>query len=426
MKIHQIMANTDAVFPRDQREKNLKPGEVRAPDLPLELFEAYYSCRKNKRNSRSALDFEARFEREIWQLHKELVSRTYQPGRCIAFIVEEPVKREVFASCFRDRVVHHWLIDRLNPLFEKLFIHDSYACRPNKGNLFGIRRVASGMRTVCQETQWDGYVLKLDIRGFFMHINRNILYQKLENFIRSSYHQSDLDLVLYVTHKIVYHQPASNCDIRGSLSDWNGLPRDKSLFYAPNDCGLPIGNLSSQVFANFYLHTFDKFVTEELKVSHYGRYVDDFVLVHPDAAYLNLLVPQIEQFLRSELALTLHPKKRYMQHVSKGVTFLGAKIKPGRIEAAVRIKTQFYGAIHRINALLNQKKPLSKIQKLYVVCCIKSYLGLLRWYSTHRLRKKLLIQVLDPEWREQLSVRNRFRKVRYRKQGGNSKRTKSG
>lgn len=140
-----------------------------------------------------------------------------------------------------------------------------------------------------------------------------------------------------------------------------------------------------------------------------------------DAAYLNSLVPQIEQFLRGELALTLHPKKRYMQHVRKGVTFLGAKINPGRIEAAVRIKTQFYGAIHRINALLNQKKPLSKIQRLYVVCCINSYLGLLRWYSTHRLRKKLLMQVLDPEWREQLSVRNRFRKVGFRKKGRSTK-----
>jgi retron-type reverse transcriptase len=413
-RLDRIMSATAEAFPREKRDRNRKPDEARAPDLPLELFEAYFSCRRNKRNSPSALEFEVHFEREIWRLHDEIKSGTYRPGKCIAFIVEEPVKREVFASGFRDRVVHHWLIERLNPLFEQYFIRDSYACRPNKGNLYGIYRVARGLNALRFPSGQEGYVLKLDIRGFFMHINRHILYQKLEAFIHKFYNHSDRDRVLSISHQIIFHQPAANCEIRGSRSDWYGLPHDKSLFYAPPDCGLPIGNLSSQVFANFYLHEFDVFVRDTLRVAHYGRYVDDFVLLHPDRAYLNSLIPRIEHYLKTELGLTLHPKKRYLQHYGKGVTFLGVHIKPGRIGVAPRLKTQFYAALHRINAYLRQKRPLTRAQQTYVISCVNSYLGLMRWFHTFRLRRKCLTQVLNARWLEHLQMPRNRKKIRWR------------
>jgi len=413
------MSATADAFPREKRERNRKPDEARAPDLPLELFEAYYSCRRNKRNTPSALEFEVHFEREIWRLHDEIKSGTYRPGKCIAFIVEEPVKREVFASGFRDRVVHHWLIERLNPLFEKLFIQNSFACRPGKGTLYGVRRIARGLNSFRFPADQEGFVLKLDIRGFFMHINRHILYQKLEAFIHKFYNRSDRDRVLSISHQIIFHQPAVNCEIRGSRKDWQGLPHDKSLFYAPPDCGLPIGNLSSQVFANFYLHEFDVFVHNELQIEHYGRYVDDFVLMHRDRVYLNSLVPRIEEYLKNELVLTLHPKKRYMQHYAKGVTFLGVQVKPGRMCVAARMKSQFYLALHKINALLRQKEPLTREQKVYIISCINSYLGLMRWFHTFRLRRKCLTQVLDPAWQEQLLIPKNYKKVRLKKRPTN-------
>ena len=148
-----------------------------------ELFEAYFKCRSNKRNTVNALAFEVDYEANLLQLHEEINSGSYQPGRSIAFVINKPVKREIFAADFRDRVVHHLVIHKLNPLFEKLFIHDSYACRKGKGTQFGIQRVARFIRQCSLNYTQDCYVLKLDIQGFFMHINKAILFGELESLI---------------------------------------------------------------------------------------------------------------------------------------------------------------------------------------------------------------------------------------------------
>ena len=146
-----------------------------------ELFEAYYSCRKNKRNTAKAIAFEIDYESKLIQLCNEINNGIYQIGRSIAFIVNKPVKREIFAADFRDRIVHHLIINKLNHLFEKEFIQDSYGCRINKGTHFGIKRVDTFIRKCSQNYTKDCYVLKLDIQGFFMHINKNILIMKHYN-----------------------------------------------------------------------------------------------------------------------------------------------------------------------------------------------------------------------------------------------------
>ena len=127
------------------------------------LFQAYFDCRKNKRNTMNALAFEADYESNLIALCDELNTGNYQPGRSMAFIINKPVKREIFAADFRDRVVHHGLINRLNPLFEKAFIYDSYACRNERGSHMGIKRVAKFIRKCSHNYQKDAYVLKLDI-----------------------------------------------------------------------------------------------------------------------------------------------------------------------------------------------------------------------------------------------------------------------
>ena len=149
-----------------------------------ELFAAYYACRANKRNTCNALAFEVDFESHLVQLWRELGSGTYRPGPSIAFIVDKPVKREIFAAPFRDRVVHHLVINKLNPLFEAEFIHDSYASRAGKGTLFAVRRLERFIRSCSANYTRDAYVLKLDIRGFFMHINTTILFDRLQAFIQ--------------------------------------------------------------------------------------------------------------------------------------------------------------------------------------------------------------------------------------------------
>ncbi|MFO9238214.1 reverse transcriptase/maturase family protein [Legionella pneumophila serogroup 1] len=361
------------------------------------LFQAYFDCRKNKRNTMNALRFETDYESNLIALRDELNSSTWHPGRSIAFVIDKPVKREIFAADFRDRVVHHWLINQLNPLFEKAFIHDSYASRKGRGAHLGIARAAQFIRKCSLNYQRDCYVLKLDIMSFFIRINRRILWEGLRCFIERHYNQSDKKLILEVARKIVENEPTSNCFIKGKRRDWQDFPKDKSLFYSRPRCGLPIGNLTSQVFANFYLNSFDHYIKHDLGVRFYGRYVDDFILVHEDKALLKSLIPQMEQFLQEELGLEIHPRKRYLQHYCKGIPFLGVILKPHCIYAGRRIKGNFYDAITKHNAVVKDRKPLIEEQMAFL-CSINSYLGILSHYQTYRLRKGMLKKHLSIWW----------------------------
>lgn len=357
-----------------------------------ELFEAYYSCRQNKRNTANAIAFEIDYESKLIQLCNEINNGTYQIGRSITFIVNKPVKREIFAADFRDRIVHHLIINKLNLLFEKEFIHDSYGCRVNKGTHFGIKRVDTFIRKCSQNYTQDSYVLKLDIQGFFVHINKNILWQKLEVFITQKYHNTDdKELILKLTKQVVFNNPTLNCVIKGKRSNWNGLPNNKSLFYSPPNCGLPIGNLTSQVFANFYMNTLDHYVKSELKQKYYGRYVDDFIIVHPNKEYLKDLITQLSTFLHSNLQLTLHPKKIHLQHYKKGVKFIGAVILPNRIYIGNRTKGNFYNAIAKQNKVVQTRKP-TKAEQEALLSSLNSYLGIMKHYKSFKLRKQMIFK----------------------------------
>ena len=198
-----------------------------------ELFESYILCRQNKRNTSNAIAFEVDYEHNLIDLWNDLNSGTFRPNRSIAFIIDKPVKREIFAADFRDRVVHHFIIKKLNPLFEKQFIHDSYACRVGKGTHFGIQRANRFIRQCSANYTKDCYILKLDIEGFFMHINRNILFDRLSDFIEEKYHGNDKTKILELVSINIFNNPAQNCIKKSRPDKWNGLPASKSLFYSP-------------------------------------------------------------------------------------------------------------------------------------------------------------------------------------------------
>ncbi len=362
-----------------------------------ELFYAYFSCRKNKRNTHNALKFEVDYEYNLFLLKEEIENGTYSPGRSIAFIVNKPVKREIFAADFRDRVVHHWLINKLNPLFENLFIPNSYACRVGKGTHYGVAHVNQFIKECSENYTKNCYILKLDIQGFFMHINRIILVNSLKKFVYSNYHQPDINLVIELLEKVIFNAAAENCFIKGKKKDWKGLPNIKSLFHSPKNCGLPIGNLTSQVFANFYMHTLDAHMKNELSICYYGRYVDDFVIVHQDKEFLKSLLPKLSNFLLSTLQLTLHPNKIYLQHYSKGVKFLGTIIKPNRIYIANRTKGNFFNAIEKQNRIILENKP-SKEDKDAFLSSMNSYLGIMKHYKSYKLRKRMIFKRLSGYW----------------------------
>jgi retron-type reverse transcriptase len=383
-----------------------RPSTLALPDL----FESYFECRKTKRSTGNALAFEMDYESNLVELLSEINDGRYKLGASIAFIVDKPVKREVFAADFRDRIVHHLIIKKLNPLFEKQFIYDSYSCRAGKGTHLAIKRLATFIRRCSQNYAKDCYLLKLDLQGFFMNIDKTILWEKLERFVEEKYSQPDKPLLLNLCKQVIFNDPTKNCFIKGRKSNWSGLPQGKSLFYSKPDCGLPIGNLTSQVFANFYMDSFDHFVKHKLGVKYYGRYVDDFVVVHENKEYLKALIPQLSQFLQLQLQLTLHPKKIYLQHFSKGVKFVGAVILPNRIYVANRTKGNFYAAMEKYNSMAREHKPTSEEVKRFQ-SSMNSYLGIMKHYKSYKLRKKMLLENLSGWWYNYVYVSGGYSKL---------------
>jgi len=379
--------------------------------IPLvDLFKAYYSCRKNKRNTINAVVFELNLEENLIALKTEIENGSYKPSSSIAFIIDKPVKREIFAASFRDRVVHHLLIQKMNAVFEPHFVYDSYACRKGKGTHFGISRIDGFIRKCSKNYTQDCYVLKLDIKGFFMHINKAILYTKIEALFTEKYNGADKELYLNLCKTILFNETLNNAIIKGRLSNWDTLPKDKSLFSAKRGYGLPIGNLTNQVFANVYMSSLDHFIKHQLGIKYYGRYVDDFVLVHSNKTYLKRLTPIIASFLKTELHLKLHPKKIYLQHYSKGVNYIGGFIKPNRIYVSKRTKGNFYDAIHNQNKLIENTINPNNAEKQLFLSSMNSYLGILGHYKSYKLRKLYITERLSKKWMIYFSVNNSFTK----------------
>lgn len=375
-----------------------------------DLFLAYFDARKNKRNTINQLAFEKNLEENIFRLHNEIVNRRYELLPSICFVINKPVKREIFAANFRDRVVHHFIYNYISPVFEKAFINDAYSCRKGKGTHYGISRIDHFIRSCSHNYTKDAYILKLDIKGYFMAINKSLLFSKVKSKLlkQRSKLQFDLPLILELIEKTIFNDPTKDCIIKGRKKDWEGLPDTKSLFHAKKDCGLPIGNLTSQLFGNVYMNDFDHWVKKSLGIKYYGRYVDDFILIHNDKQLLKSAIPKIKSYLKENLCLELHPNKIYLQHCNKGVQFLGAVIKPHYKLIAKRTKGNFYNAVKKHNNIVRNKIP-SKEEKDAFQSSMNSYLGILKHYKTYALRKKMVQSKVSAWWW------NYFRPARYKK-----------
>jgi RNA-directed DNA polymerase len=301
--------------------------------LLMDIFFAYYCARQNKRSSSSQVRFERNLAENLIDLYREISSGRYKIGRSMCFVIKAPVLREVFAASFRDRIVHHLLFNWLSPIFERTFIYDSYSCRKGKGTGLGVARLMHHVRSCSDNFTKPCFILKLDIEGYFMNINRNKLYEmtcsRIVSYAQDHPCPFDLNLALRLLSLVIFNDPTRGCYRKGSLSDWDKIPKGKSLFYASEGCGLPIGNLTSQLFSNVYLSVFDDYVKRELKVRHYGRYVDDFYLVSESKDFLLSCIPKIRSFLYRKLELRLHPRKITLAPAGKGVRFLGKMFKRG-------------------------------------------------------------------------------------------------
>ena len=331
------------------------------PHLFHQLVQAYLDCRRTKRNSASALAFEARAEHNLFRLYEELASGSYQPGGSICFVITHPKPREVWAARFRDRIVHHLLYNHIAPRFHARFVADSCACIPGRGTLYAARRLEHQVRSYTHNWSQPAHYLKCDLANFFVSINKAVLLGQLQRQVAEPWWMA-------LAAAILMHDPRHDVEVRGTRSELALVPPHKSLFNAPQGYGLPIGNLSSQFFANVLLDDLDQFAKHRLAAPTYVRYVDDFVLLHRSPQWLNQAREQMEAKLGT-LHLQLNPRKTILQPVARGVDFVGHLIKPWR--RITRRKT-VHVALDRL-----QDMPAADLHQ-----SANSYFGLLR-QATH-------------------------------------------
>ncbi|MBI5047640.1 MAG: hypothetical protein HZB54_01630, partial [Deltaproteobacteria bacterium] len=272
----------------------------------------------------NAMRFEINAEENLFKLSEELENKTYKPVRSVCFIVERPKMREIIAADFRDRVVHHVLIERLEAIYEPIFIYDSYACRKDKGLHRAVETVREFIRRGSENGRKKLYFIHMDIRNFFMTIDRKILFQMLDKKLRRLSAHDDL---LWLAQVIIFHSPTENCILKGKEHLIKQMPPHKSLFHAPENRGLPVGNLTSQFFANLYLNELDQYVKHTIKHRYYVRYCDDFLILDVSPERLKEIKERIKEFVADKLNLSFNDRYNSIIPVSNGIDFLGYVIR---------------------------------------------------------------------------------------------------
>ena len=349
------------------------PAAARSSSADSNLFsllvQAYLDCRRTKRNSASALAFEAHLESNLCDLHADLVSGAYRPGRSTCFVTLRPKPREIWAAGFRDRVVHHLLHNWISPRFYRSFTADSCACIPGRGTLYAAQRLENQVRSVTENWSRPAFYLKCDLANFFVAIDKHVLAAQLLPRIDGAWWQSLAEMVLF-------HDPRADVEVRSPAGVMRLVPPHKSLFNAPSDTGLPIGNLSSQFFANVHLDALDQFAKHRLRAPHYVRYVDDFVLLHESTEQLVDWHNRIEAFLPARLGAHLNPRKTVLQPIARGIDFVGHVIRP-------------WHRTPRANALPNALRRIVDTRDDALFETVNSYFGLFRQAQSHHVRAQL-------------------------------------
>lgn len=332
------------------------------------LFQSYLMARKGKRFRGEVLDFSYNVESELIQIQNDLIYGTYEVGRYREFYVYHPKKRLIMALPFRDRVVQ-WSIYRvLYPIFAKKFIKDSYACIKGRGSHVAADRVQYWLRQL-QRRPGKTYYLQMDMSKYFYRIDHEVLLGIIERSIK------DKD-VMKLLAKIIKSEHTKF-----------GIPLGDHFYEKERveGIGMPIGNLTSQLFANVYLNEMDQYAKHEMKVRHYIRYMDDIIILHKDKNELKEILFESDSFLQHELYLQINNKTR-IDNTNHGVDFVGKRIWPTHMKL-------------RKETIKHMKSRLKYIQKQYslgevsldeVKPVLYSYLGLMKNTDSHHLKKRIL------------------------------------
>ena len=307
------------------------------------LLTAWQEFARGKRGKLDVQRFSLNLMDNIIQLHQELENKSYRHGGYYAFKINDPKPRQIHKASVRDRLAHHAIYRILYPFFDKKFIADSFSCRLNRGTHRALNRFRTFGYKVSKNNTKTCWILKCDIKKFFASIDHEILIDILREYT------SDAD-ILWLSENVV------------------------NSFKTSLGIGLPLGNLTSQLFCNIYMNKLDRFVKYKLSVKHYIRYADDFVIFSENKDWLEKLIFNIEEFLRQTLKLELHPNKVFIKTLASGVDFLGWVHFPD----------------HRVLRTASKKRMLRRIKENHKEESLQSYLGLLKHGNTKRLKEKVL------------------------------------
>ena len=334
------------------------------------LLKAYHKARKGKQSVPAVAEFTLNLETELLSLQQELIEFSYQPGAYRLFTIYERKKRQIAAAPFRDRVVHHALMNIIEPAIDRRFIFDSYACRQGKGVHAAVNRYQGW-------SQHYPYVLKMDIERYFPSIDHAILKEKLRHYLKDRF-------VLNLLDKIIDTAP-EEC----GRADFFYFPGDDLLTPIQSTTGLPIGNLTSQFFANLYLDAVDHFIKEQLGVCAYLRYVDDLIILGRDKAKLHIIRESIRDRL-AEDRLRLHPRKAHIYHACRGIDIFGYQVFPHKRKLRNDNGQAFYRRLRKMARHFREGRL--DLQDIHPR--VRSWIGHAIHGDTEGLRKKIFASTI--------------------------------
>lgn len=326
---------------------------------PEHLFLSWDEFKKGKRNRRDVQEFEWKLEENICALHRDLRDRTYRHGSYSSFFICDPKQRHIHKATVRDRIVHHAVFSVLNPIFEPTFIAHSFSCREGKGTHKAVDALEGMLRQISRNGKRHCYALQCDIHKFFDSLDHGVLLKLLGDKIK------DEDV-----HRLL-----------GEIVNSFSSPR----FPAGSGKGVPIGNLTSQLFANIYLNELDQFVKHELQIRRYVRYTDDFAIVDEDTDSLQRFIAPIQSFLQECLLLSLHPKKIRLRKYRQGIDFLGYVLFPHHRVVRTRTRRRMFRKLAlRADTYRRGQAPKESVDQ-----SLQSYLGVLSHANAHKLSEDL-------------------------------------
>ena len=394
--------------------------------LRASLQVAYEDCCRGKTSSQQCQDYMPIANEDLDLLTTELMEGTYQPSTSTCFLVRFPKLREVFAAAFRDRIIHHWICMRLVPHFEALneeIGNVTHNCRVGFGTKSAVEGVYQAIKDVTFDYGIDAFLFRGDLVGFFMSLPQRRMRDQLIEFAQSQYHGDFKNLLLWLIDVVVMHRPELNCVFNSDPKDWAGLAHNKLLFRTGKGRGAPIGNLTTQLFANFYMADFDAYMMDRIKELRakgircaYHRFVDDFILICSDKKALRWLIKAAEIKIKA-MEVTMHKDKRYIQPTSHDTMFVGSYLKNGRIYLSNRTAGRFFDKVTQIaNYMQTPANQITSADLEHILATLNSYLGFCKNRQTYNLRCQIMQPlVYSKEFRRYFSITRNLTKVTLKK-----------